>query len=217
MSELVSWEEETPVSVRFGDGFYGRQDGLAEARHVFLSGNDLLARTGNLHVGELGFGTGLNLAALLHDRGGPFRYTSFEMYPLAATDADRALARWPELEREREAIVAAWSALVAGEPVAVAHGVTVRIVPGDATRTLPRWTGTADAWFLDGFAPDRNPDLWTPAVLQSVFDHTAPGGTLATYCAAGHVRRALAAAGFEVERRRGAPGKRHMTVARRAA
>ena len=215
MSEAVTWDGRTPVSPRFEDGFYGRRDGLEEARHVFLAGNDLLARAGPLHVAELGFGTGLNLAALLHDRGGPLRYTTFERYPLAANDADRALSRWSELDREREAIVAAWPELVKGASVDLAPNVAVRMVVGDADETLPRWDDRADAWFLDGFAPDRNPELWSPALMRSVHDHTAPGGTFATYTAAGHVRRALAAAGFSVERAPGAPGKRHMTRGRR--
>lgn len=216
MSEAVGWDGDTPVSPRFGDGYYGRQDGLREARHVFLAGNDLTARPGPLTVAELGFGTGLNLAALLHDRGGPFQFVSFEAHPMAAEDAERALSRWSELDRERETIVDVWSTLMAGETVALAPHATARVVPGDANATVPRWDGPADAWFLDGFAPDRNPDLWSPALMQAVFERTAPGGTGATYTAAGHVRRALAAAGFAVERAPGAPGKRHMTKVRRA-
>lgn len=215
MVEPVEWDGETPVSPRFGDGYYGRRDGLAETRHVFLAGNDLLARRSDVAVAELGFGTGLNLAALLHDRGGPFRYTTFERYPMAAADADRALRRWPELNAARETLLRHWPDLAAGVTVELAPGATARLVAGDANVTLPAWDGRADAWFLDGFAPDRNPDLWSPALMRAVFEHTAPGGTLATYTAAGHVRRALAQAGFEVERTVGAPGKRHMTRARR--
>jgi tRNA U34 5-methylaminomethyl-2-thiouridine-forming methyltransferase MnmC len=96
-------------------------------------------------------------------------------------------------------------------------GLTVTIVPGDAARTLPRWLGRADAWFLDGFAPAKNPDLWTPALLAEVARHTAPGGTAATYSAAGAVRRTLAEAGFAVDHRPGFGRKRHMTVARMPA
>ena len=85
---------------------------------------------------------------------------------------------------------------------------------GDARQTLPEWAGRADAWFLDGFAPARNPDLWGEALLHQVAAHTMAGGTLATYTAAGHVRRALADAGFEVTRVPGYGRKKHMTIAR---
>jgi tRNA U34 5-methylaminomethyl-2-thiouridine-forming methyltransferase MnmC len=79
--------------------------------------------------------------------------------------------------------------------------VTVRL--GDARETLPAWQGRADAWFLDGFAPAKNPELWEPDLMAEVARHTAPGGTFATYTAAGAVRRALAEAGFSVGRRAG--------------
>jgi tRNA U34 5-methylaminomethyl-2-thiouridine-forming methyltransferase MnmC len=88
------------------------------------------------------------------------------------------------------------------------------VIEGDARATLPAWSGSADAWFLDGFAPARNPELWEPALIAEVARHTRPGGTAATYSAAGEVRRALSAAGFAVERRAGHGRKRHMTVAR---
>ncbi len=87
----------------------------------------------------------------------------------------------------------------------------MRIVEGDARDTLPRWQGQADAWYLDGFSPARNPELWSDDLMDQVARHTAPGGTFATYTAAGHVRRALHAAGFLVERVAGHGHKRHMT------
>ena len=90
------------------------------------------------------------------------------------------------------------------------------IVLGDARETLSRWDGVADAWFLDGFAPARNPELWEAPLLTDVALHTAPGGTLATYTAAGVVRRGLESAGFAVIRVPGFGRKRHMTLGRLA-
>ena len=87
----------------------------------------------------------------------------------------------------------------------------LQLILGDARETLPRWPGRADAWFLDGFSPAKNPELWGESLMAEVARHTAPGGTFATYTAAGHVRRSLAAAGFAVERAPGFAGKRHMT------
>ena len=89
--------------------------------------------------------------------------------------------------------------------------VTVEVIQGDARETLPAWQGAADAWFLDGFSPAKNPELWSDALMAEIGHHTAPGGSFATYTAAGHVRRALAAAGFTVERAPGFAGKRHMS------
>lgn len=89
----------------------------------------------------------------------------------------------------------------------------LRVVVGDARVTLPAWDGAADAWFLDGFSPAKNPELWSPELMAQVAAHTAAGGTAATYTAAGFVRRGLADAGFEVSRVQGYGRKRHMTRA----
>jgi tRNA U34 5-methylaminomethyl-2-thiouridine-forming methyltransferase MnmC len=90
--------------------------------------------------------------------------------------------------------------------------ITAEILVGDARETLPQWQGRADAWFLDGFSLAKNPELWSPDLMAEVARHTAPQGTFATYTAAGHVRRALAEAGFTVDRRPGHGRKRHMSV-----
>ena len=91
-------------------------------------------------------------------------------------------------------------------------GVILLRFPGDARQTLATWTGKADAWFLDGFSPAKNPELWSSDLMAEVARHTAPGGTFATYTAAGHVRRALGEAGFTVTRQPGFGRKRHMTT-----
>ena len=93
--------------------------------------------------------------------------------------------------------------------------MTLNLVIGDARETVPAWDGKADAWFLDGFSPAKNPELWEPDLIKAVGQHTRPGGTAATYSAAGHIRRALDEAGFNVTRVPGFGRKRHMTVARR--
>ncbi|MCU0856521.1 MAG: tRNA (5-methylaminomethyl-2-thiouridine)(34)-methyltransferase MnmD [Rhodobacteraceae bacterium] len=211
----LEWRDGVPVSTRFADPYYSLENGLAETRHVFLAGNALPGRLlPGFHVAELGVGTGLNLlalVALVRETGrGPVRYTGFEAFPLSANDMRAALAAFPEVADDAEALVAAWES---GGPLRT-PGVEATFVFGDARQTLPRWSGKVDAWFLDGFAPARNPELWEPGLLAEVARHTAPGGTAATYSAAGEVRRSLAAAGFEVERRPGYGRKRHMTVAR---
>lgn len=211
----VSWRDGIiPVSTRFDDPYFSLSDGLAETRHVFLEGNDLPARFHpGFHIAETGFGTGLNLlAALLAWRAsgtaGPLRFTSFEAYPLDAPTMARALDAFPEARAAAEPILDQW----ANGPTLRLPDLHADIIIGDARVTLPAWTGQADAWFLDGFSPAKNPELWSPALLSEVANHTAPNGTFATYTAAGHVRRALAEAGFTVERRPGHARKRHMTV-----
>lgn len=211
----LDWRDGVPVSRRFDDPFYSLEDGLSEAWHVFLGGNDLPDRLcDGFHIAELGFGTGLNFAAAAlawqaSGAEGRLQFTSFEAFPLTPEDLDQALSRFAEAAPFREMIESA----LMGQPVDKL-GITLTVVIGDARQTLPAWDGQADAWFLDGFSPARNPELWEPELMKSVADHTNPGGTCATYSAAGAVRRALDAAGFEVERVPGYGRKRHMTVGR---
>lgn len=211
----IDWREgRVPVSRRFDDPYFSLGDGLAETRHVFLAGNGLPGRfRDGFAVAELGFGTGLNLLATVlswQAAGIPGRlgYTSFEAFPLPADAIARALAAFPEAAAIAGPFLAAWAEGRRSFPLGP---VDVRVIEGDARQTLPAWGGRADAWFLDGFSPAKNPELWEPALLEEVARHTAPGGSFATYSAAGAVRRALQAAGFQVERTAGFGAKRHMS------
>ncbi|SHM39398.1 tRNA U34 5-methylaminomethyl-2-thiouridine-forming methyltransferase MnmC [Paracoccus solventivorans] len=203
----IEWRGAVPVSNGFDDPYFSLAGGLAETRHVFLAGNELPQRLRpGFHVAETGFGTGLNLLALAQVAEVPVRFTSFEAFPLGVDELARAHAAFPELAALSAQLRAGWGA--AGLQVGQ---VTAEVILGDARETLPAWPGRADAWFLDGFSPARNPELWSDALLAEIGRHTAPGGSFATYTAAGHVRRALAAAGFEVARSSGFAGKRHMS------
>lgn len=213
----IAWRDGAlPVSRRFDDPYFSAVDGLAEARHVFLAGNGLPGRfRPGFHVAELGFGTGLNmLAAWVAWRAagvaGPLRFTSFEAWPMAAEDIARALSAFPEAAGVAAPFLAAWAQ---GARHFTIDGLEAEVIIGDARQTVPGWGGAADAWFLDGFAPARNPEMWEPALLRAVAARTVPGGTAASYSAAGAVRRALAEAGFAVERRPGFGHKRHMSCA----
>lgn len=216
--ESVTWADgATPVSALFGDPYFSLEGGLAETRHVFLSGNDLPARfRPGLRIAETGFGTGLNLLATVAawtEAGSPgrFAFTSFEAFPMAPPDMARAHTAFPGLAPIATALRAAWDR---GARQFALGPADVTVVEGDARQTLPRWDGQVDAWFLDGFAPAKNPELWDEGLLAEVARHTAPGGTFATYTAAGEVRRRLDAAGFAVERVPGFGRKRHMTRGR---
>jgi tRNA U34 5-methylaminomethyl-2-thiouridine-forming methyltransferase MnmC len=213
----LDWSGDVPVARRFDDPYFSLENGLAETRHVFLEGNGLPGRfRKGFRIAELGFGTGLNaLAALAAWRAaglpGELRFTSFERYPMRPEAMARALSVYPDIAGLAAPVLARagdWSAPV------VADGVRLEVILGDVRETLPAWPGMADAWFLDGFAPARNPEMWEASLMAEVARHTAPGGTFATYSAAGAVRHALAEAGFAVERRQGYGRKRHMTAGR---
>jgi tRNA U34 5-methylaminomethyl-2-thiouridine-forming methyltransferase MnmC len=210
------WQGEVPVSARHDDPYFALRDPLGEARHVFLAGNGLPGRFApGFAVAELGFGTGRNLlvtvaAWIAAGVAGRFSFTSFEALPLPAADMARALAGLAELAPLAPDLLGPWAA---GARRFALGPCDVEVIEGDARVTLPGWAGAADAWFLDGFAPAKNPEMWEEALLAEVARHTRPGGTAATYSAAGAVRRGLQAAGFRVNRTPGHAGKRHMTSA----
>lgn len=206
---LIWTDTGTPKAIAFDDPYF--TGGIEETRHVFLSGNDLPARLkAGFQVAELGFGTGLNLLALAQVWQGPgiVRFTSFEAFPMDPADMARALAPF-DLPHKAD-LVAQW----AQGPRIMLPGIEADVILGDARETLARWPGRADAWFLDGFAPAKNPELWGADLMAQVARHTAAGGTLATYTAAGHVRRALETAGFQITRQPGFGRKKHMTTGR---
>ncbi|WP_027488969.1 tRNA (5-methylaminomethyl-2-thiouridine)(34)-methyltransferase MnmD [Allorhizobium undicola] len=217
---LIWHEGDMPYSTAFGDHFYCQTDGRLECGHVFLDGNGLpqrFAAGGLFRIGELGFGTGLNACETWRQwkdhrkPDGFLHFVSFELYPMAGAELDRALARWPEIETERRALVALWPQMPAGEVTLDLDAQTrLTVVCGEAFEGVSTCGLSFDAWFLDGFAPSRNSAMWSPELMQAVFEHTRPSGSFATYAAAGFVRRNLQAAGFAVERRKGFAGKREM-------
>jgi len=214
----LSWAGgQVPVSEHFDDPYFSLQDGLAETRHVFLAGNDLPGRFApGFHIGELGFGTGLNMLAVwaawqASGQTGPLRFTSFEAFPMATSDMSQALRAFPELTELSDRFLSIWQ----GGGICDLGSLQLEVIIGDARDTLPGWTGSVDAWFLDGFSPAKNPELWGADLIGAVGRHTNTGGTAATYTAAGFVRRGLEAAGFSVTRAPGFGRKRHMTRARR--
>lgn len=214
-SEITWLDDRTPVSIRYDDPYFSLQDGLAEARHVFLAGNDLPARfRPGFHIAELGFGTGLNLLATLQcfrESGcsGRLCFTTFEAAPLSTDTMRRALSGFSELKSLMTELLDYWPPQNGQLELS---DLKLNLVHGDARITLKTWNTSADAWFLDGFSPAKNPELWGADLLAQVARLTNPSGTIATYTAAGHVRRALADAGFHVTRVPGFGTKRHMTT-----
>ncbi len=206
---------DVPVSVRFDDPYFSLDDGLAETRYVFLDGNHLPDRfCAGFHVAELGFGTGLNFLATwaaweATGMSAALHFTSFEAFPMSGQEMARALAAFPEVQPWTERLLEQWTPKGGSFDLGTA---VLQVIAQDARSALPTWDGQADAWFLDGFSPAKNPELWEEGLMAEVGRHTKPGGTVATYTAAGFVRRGLTAAGFAVERRPGFGRKRHMTI-----
>jgi len=220
------WSEDgQPRSAAYDDVYFSAEDGLAEARAVFLRGcglPDAWRGRRRFVVGELGFGTGLNVAALIElwartrPPGGLLHIFSVEAHPISAEDAARALRRWPELATLTDRLIAQWPGQSAG-----VHrvefpdlGVILDVAVAEVGEALADWSGPADAWFLDGFAPARNPAMWRDEVLALVASRSAPGAAAATFTVAGQVRRGLAQAGFEVVKAPGFGRKRERLAAR---
>ena len=216
----IDWQDGgQPRSRQFGDVYFSAQDGLAEARAVFLQACGLPnAWAGRRHfvVGELGFGTGLNIAALLdlwrqtRPPGGLLNIFSIEAFPLSADEAMRALAHWPELASIGNLLVERWPPRSRGRHRVdlPEFGAILDVAVMGVRDALTGWSGRANAWFLDGFSPSLNPQMWTDEVLGLVAARSAPGARAATFTVAGQVRRGLTHAGFAVQKHPGFGRKR---------
>lgn len=215
-SAVLDWTEDgTPLSRRFGDVYYSRDNGLEESAHVFLRGNKLPerwhGRGDSFHIVEAGFGTGLNVLLTWHrwrsfegDRP-RLHIVSIEKYPPRREDLVQALTAWPELAPVSEQLLAAWPGLLPGQHRLVFEGGAVVLDLwwediATALSDLAVRGPVVDAWYLDGFAPARNADMWTREIFSAMTAASRPGATFATFTAAGAVRRGLCAAGFQVEK-----------------
>jgi tRNA 5-methylaminomethyl-2-thiouridine biosynthesis bifunctional protein len=221
----IDWTPEgTPRSRRFDDIYFSREGGLEESRAVFLQGcglPDAWAGRRRFVVGELGFGTGLNILALLQlwaqarPADGRLQVFSIEAFPLSPRDAARALHAWPELAPLAKVLLDRWPQARGLHRIDIPGlNATLDLAVAEAAEALQAWRGRADAWFLDGFSPARNPEMWREEVLALVADRSAPGARLATFTVAGAVRRGLEAQGFAVDKRPGFGAKGERLEAR---
>jgi tRNA 5-methylaminomethyl-2-thiouridine biosynthesis bifunctional protein len=198
----------------FDDVYFSDQSGLDETRYVFLEQNRLAERfaaltaSGRLVIGETGFGTGLNFlcAWQLFEQhavaGARLHFVSVEKYPLSPADLHRALALWPELQPLAAQLLKHYVAIHQGfQRIVLDNGrVTLTLLIGDALEQLPQLDAQIDAWFLDGFAPAKNPEMWTAELFAELARLAAPGSTISTFTSTGWVRRLLNAAGFKMKR-----------------
>jgi tRNA 5-methylaminomethyl-2-thiouridine biosynthesis bifunctional protein len=222
---LVWRDRGTPASNRFGDIYFSSEDGLAESRHTFLAGNGLPeAWSGRAQfvIAETGFGTGLNFLATWktwRETATPnavLHYLAVEGFPLSREQLGDCLAPWNELTAYSDALLAAYPPVHDGfHRVWFDQGrVALTLMIGEAAEVLAEAEAQVDAWFLDGFAPSRNPEMWSPEVFAEVARLSAPGASLATFTVARPVRQDLAMAGFTLEKRPGYGRKREMLTGR---
>ncbi|MGQ0578083.1 MAG: bifunctional tRNA (5-methylaminomethyl-2-thiouridine)(34)-methyltransferase MnmD/FAD-dependent 5-carboxymethylaminomethyl-2-thiouridine(34) oxidoreductase MnmC, partial [Betaproteobacteria bacterium] len=212
-------------SPQFDDVYASAAGALAETRHVFLRGNGLPERwhdRGQFTVVETGFGTGLNFLASwqawrqIAPGNARLHFVSVEKHPFTRADLGNIHARFPELGAMSGELLARYPLLLPGfHRLHLDRGrVTLMLLFGEAAVMLKQLEASADAFYLDGFAPARNPQMWSDAVFAELSRLTAPGATVATYSVAGAVRQGLVKAGFTVEKREGFAGKREMLTGR---
>lgn len=232
-SRLIEWRicensssphaRSQPYSIRFQDVYYSTDNGLQETDYVFLQGNQLASRWQQLQnstftIIETGFGTGLNFlcAAQLWLKHAPkqatLHFISTEKYPLSLQEITQALQYWPDLTDISGQFLAQYNVLsIQHKTISLFdHRVQLTVLIGDATDSLITLDQTADAWFLDGFSPAKNPQMWQPALFAQMARLSNSKSTFATFTSAGIVKRGLQAAGFAVNKQAGFGKKREM-------
>ncbi len=219
---MLEWRDGQPYSATFDDIYFSSDNGLLETEYVFIQGNDLSAKwlslnTASFQIIETGFGTGLNfLCAANHwlahaPSSATLHYTSVEKYPLSLPDMQQALQYWPELQNIANELLAQYTALLsAGSITLYGKRIHLHLLCSDACACLAQIHSKADAWFLDGFAPAKNPDMWQAALFEQMARLSHSHTSFATFTSAGVVRRGLAAAGFQVNKKPGFGRKREM-------
>ncbi|MCP1417714.1 tRNA 5-methylaminomethyl-2-thiouridine biosynthesis bifunctional protein [Pseudomonas laurylsulfativorans] len=211
----LDWDDQgRPYSRVFDDVYFSDKSGLDETRYVFIEQNRLAERFaalpegGRLVIGETGFGTGLNFLCAWQvfeqhaAAGARLHFVSVEKYPLNPADLQRALGLWPELKVFADQLLEQYVAIHQGfQRLTLDNGrVTLTLLIGDALEQLPQLDARIDAWFLDGFAPAKNPDMWTAELFAELARLAAPGASISTFTSTGWVRRLLNAAGFKMKR-----------------
>ena len=214
----------TPFSEAYGDVYHSAEGGPAQARHVFLRGNGLPGRWRGRRaftILETGFGFGLNFLATWQAwredaaRCERLHFVSIEKHPFTSFDLDFLLKKFPEFQSEAEQLLASWPMLVPGaQRLEFDRGKVVLTLFFSDIKVIRDLGLAADAFYLDGFSPAKNPDMWAAPLLKHLGRLAAPGASVATWSVAASVRTGLEAAGFAVEKRTGFASKKEMLAAR---
>jgi len=240
---IIQWDNnDRPYSQLYDDHYYSEHNGFRESQHVFIEGNNLPSRWNKLHskqcftIMETGFGTGLNfLSSLLlwqstqDDKDTQLHYISIEAYPLSAEQLKRSLVVWQQQLSEqitlllqhypsKPAFNSSYQHLgniieIEFKQIRVKLSLIVETLENSFNSELPDYSNQVDAWFLDGFSPAKNPEMWTDELFNAMAQYSKDNATVATYTVAGLVRRGLASVGFNVQRKSGFGTKRDMLYA----
>lgn len=223
----IEWREGQPYASEFQDVYFSTDNGLLETDYVFLQGNNLAMRW--LHadlqlfnIAETGFGTGLNFLCTAKywletaPQHAKLHFISVEKYPLNTKDITTALNLWPQIQAISEPFLAQYESLISGtQSITLFNNrVQLSLLIGDATECFNQVNDKMDAWFLDGFAPAKNPDMWQGELFKQMARLSKLNTTFATFTSAGDVRRGLINADFEVKKRAGYGKKREMLTGR---
>lgn len=221
----IEWRNgSVPVATDFDDIYFSTEDGLAESQHVFLEGiggPDVWQGVDHFVIGETGFGTGLNFLTTWQawretaSENQKLTFVSVEAFPLSVDQLSLAHSSWPELSDVSSALCDAYPDLHPGFHTVNLEGGRVKLLLlfGPASRLLPELKMEANAWYLDGFAPQKNPDLWNEELFKQLARCSVKNCRLATFTVAGPVKRGLEAVGFEIEKRSGFGKKRECLTA----
>lgn len=211
----------TITSKEFGDVYFSAADGLAETQHVFLKGNGLPEKwqgKQEFTIAETGFGTGLNFLAawqLFEETAQPsqkLHFISFEKFPLSTDEIRQALSPW-NFGDKLEKLLQNYPLRIGGfHQLKINDQITLTLIFEDINIMIPQFQADIDAWFLDGFKPSANPEMWTEIVFKNMARLSKPGTSFATFTAAGFVKRGLRDVGFNVQKIRGFGTKRDMLV-----
>ena len=228
-SAEIDWKDDTPISRNFDDIYFNPGQGLAEARHVYLLGNDIPSRWSQstcdrFVIGELGFGSGLNFCVTVQawcaapEPKPKLHFISVEGFPMKATDLDRALSHWPELNDIKHSLLARYPDAIPGtHRLAFLDGnITLDLWFGDVAWATTRWAEQdlrVDAWYLDGFAPSKNSSMWSDQVLDNIAHCSPKGCTASTFSVAGKVKTPLRERGFNIHKKTGFGRKREQLFA----
>ncbi len=222
---VITAKKGQPFAEKFDDVYFNDLNGLDETKHVFINGNKLLERWQNNHqqayfcIAETGFGSGLNFLATClawqncQSKPQHLHFISTELHPMSQHDLESAHRLFPEVSQFSQKLLAHYGSFRCGtHQFQIDNQITLTLLLGDAAACLKQLVAKVDAWYLDGFAPSRNPEMWSENLFKAMARLSEAGTTLATYSAASVVRKGLAEVGFSLEKPTGFGPKRHMLI-----
>lgn len=224
-SAVVSQDQNHIFSEDYQDVYFNTEDGLEETQYVFLAGNNLTTQWTEHQqrffcIAETGFGSGVNFLTTclawhncLFKKTRHLHFISTELHPLSVDNMRLAHEQFPQLKKYSQLLLAQYGSMRAGfHRLKITDDITLTLLLGDAVQSLKQLEAKVDAWYLDGFAPSRNPQMWSPALFEQLARLSKKGTTFATFSAAALVKKGLTEVGFSIQKKKGFGPKREMLV-----